>query len=98
MWRILPLTQAFDYLCQNACFELVLLHSFPRRETEPLCTNPRIGGRWKDTQYIEIGPKLTPSKISLILNPIKSPIFFVSRIDLFLDLEGIQYEVPELPA
>jgi len=48
---------------------------------------------------VEIGPDLTPSNISLILNPIKSelPTLINLQIDLSLDLEGINNEMLEMP-
>lgn len=53
----------------------------------------------KNIQYMEIGPELTPNNISPILKPIKIefPNLINPQIDLSLDLEGINNEVPEIP-
>ena len=42
---------------------------------------PRIGGHWKDIQYMEIVPELTPSNILLILNAIKSKILILLSVN-----------------
>jgi hypothetical protein len=49
---------------------------------------------------VGIVPELTPSNISLILNPIKTelPILINLQINLSLDLEGINNEMPKVPA
>jgi len=50
-------------------------------------------------QYVGIASELTPGPLFPILHPIKSelPILINLRIDLSLDLEGINNEVPEMP-